>query len=286
MIRIALLFMLPFLLSAVIAPPRKIKAPKGFVYVPSGTTKSKNESFSVQGFFMKATEVTNAEYREFLNDLKARGRTDDLQKAQINTEGWKNGGTFMQPFVEHYHSHPAFDNYPVVNITREAAQLYCNWLQKKLEAKMGEGAVMVRLPTEKEWEYAAMGGRENYPYPHGYNLRNDKGCFLYQFTTVGDESVSRDSTTGSPYIPANAGRSSSGGIGPAPAKSFFPNDYGLYNTCGNVAEMLLEEGRTKGGSFQSTGYDIRIDAPDPYAGFVEASPFIGFRPVISVRFGG
>jgi formylglycine-generating enzyme required for sulfatase activity len=283
MIRITLLFMLPLLLSAVIAPPRKIKAPKGFVYVPSGTTKSKNESFSVQGFFMKATEVTNSEYREFLNDLSAKGRTEDLAIAQIRAEGWKNAGTFMQPFVEHYHSHPAYDNYPVVNITKEAAQLYCSWLQEKLEAKMGQGAVMVRLPTEKEWEYAAMGGRENYPYPHGYNLRNAKGNFLYQFTTVGDEAVCRDSITGTPQVQANAGRSSSGGIGPAPAKSYFPNDYGLYNTSGNVAEMLLEEGRTKGGSFQSTGYDIRIDAPDAYAGFAGASPYIGFRPVVSFR---
>ena len=77
MLRITILFMLPLLLSAVIAPPRKVRAPKGFVYVPSGTTKSKDESFSVQGFFIKATEVTNAKYREFLEYLKEKGRAEN-----------------------------------------------------------------------------------------------------------------------------------------------------------------------------------------------------------------
>ncbi len=51
---------------------------------------------------------------------------------------------------------------------------------------------------------------------------------------------------------------------------------------GNVAETLAEPGRTKGGCFNRTGYDIRIDAPDEFAGFTGASPFIGFRPVITV----
>ena len=46
---------------------------------------------------------------------------------------------------------------------------------------------------------------------------------------------------------------------------------------GNVAEMLNEPGRTKGGSWASSGYYLRIDAEDEYEGFTEPSPMIGFR---------
>jgi len=51
---------------------------------------------------------------------------------------------------------------------------------------------------------------------------------------------------------------------------------------GNVAEMLDKPGRTKGGSWDSTGYHIRIDSDDEYEGWNKPSPFIGFRPIILI----
>ena len=63
------------------------------------------------------------------------------------------------------------------------------------------------------------------------------------------------------------------------AKGHYPNDFGLYNVCGNVAEMVAERGIAYGGSYLDPGYDIRIDSEKRYDG---PSPLIGFR-VIAVR---
>lgn len=265
---------------------KKFKAPKGFAYIPSGTLKDGDKTLSIQGFFMLATEVSNLDYREFLHHLEAAGRKEDLAKAQVHPEGWRIKEAYNEPLVEHYHMHPAFENYPVVNVTREGALLYCLWLEEQLKKQNPDMLIKVRLPTEQEWMYAARGGHEDYPYSNGYYLHNNKGEFLYNYKHLGDEYVHTDPKTGAferktivlSSHPVNGNLVNL----PTPAKSYSPNDFGLYNTCGNAAEMIAEAGRTKGGSFACTGYDIRIEAPDVYAGVQEASPYIGFRVVMSV----
>lgn len=68
----------------------------------------------------------------------------------------------------------------------------------------------------------------------------------------------------------------------APVLTYHANPFGLFNMSGNVAEMLDQPGRTKGGSWASSGYYIRIDAEDEYAGITEPSPKIGFRYFVEV----
>ena len=63
------------------------------------------------------------------------------------------------------------------------------------------------------------------------------------------------------------------------AKGHYPNEFGLYNVCGNVAEMVDERGIAYGGSFLDPGYDIRIDSETHYDA---PSPKVGFR-VIAVK---
>lgn len=124
--------------------------------------------------------------------------------------------------------------------------------------------VCVRLPVKLEWIYAAQGGHPENEYAwNGNYMRNKKGAYLCNF---------KDTT----------GFYSEIALITAPQKSFVPNDYGIYNMCGNVAEMLMEEGAHKGGSWHTGIEFVSIHAPDPYAGISTASPFIGFRPVISV----
>ena len=65
----------------------------------------------------------------------------------------------------------------------------------------------------------------------------------------------------------------------APVNSYWPNEFGIYNMSGNVAEMLFEKGFAIGGSYKDSGYDVRVESIQSYQG---AAPFIGFRPIMTV----
>ncbi len=103
-------------------------------------------------------------------------------------------------------------NHPVVHVSWNDAQAYCNW-------------AATRLPTEAEWEYAARGGLEQNRYPWGDELtpRGQHRCNIWQGT----------------FPSMNTGED--GWVGTAPAKSFRPNAYGLYNLSGNVWEWCQDE---------------------------------------------
>lgn len=116
-------------------------------------------------------------------------------------------------------------DHPVVHVSWNDAVAFAHWAGK-------------RLPTEAEWEFASRGGLEQKIYPWGDEL-NPGGkhrCNIWQ----GD--FPRHDTGEDGYT------------GTAPAKSFRANDYGLYNTVGNVWEWIADawppDGRViRGGSF-------------------------------------
>ncbi len=65
----------------------------------------------------------------------------------------------------------------------------------------------------------------------------------------------------------------------APCKSYWPNEFGIYNLSGNVAEMLGDEDVVVGGDWRSPGYDVQLTSARPYEG---PSPAIGFRVVATI----
>jgi formylglycine-generating enzyme required for sulfatase activity len=236
-----------------------------------------------EGMWMQKTEVSNAEFRLFLNDLKDKGRLEEWKAYYPDTTGWAKEGNATQPYKEYYFSHPSFNQYPVVNITYEAAKAYCTWLSQKYAGskKQPFGAVSFRLPTQEEWIKAASSGKDDerrYPW-NGLYLRNNRGEYLCNFRRIPDESITRMAGN-PPFTIVNEGGSQvAGGLNnqvfiTAPVNSFFPNDIGLYNVCGNVAEMLAEKGVAAGGSYDDTGYDIRIQSTKPFNGTTRD---VGFR---------
>jgi sulfatase modifying factor 1 len=79
-----------------------------------------------------------------------------------------------------------------------------------------------RLPSEEQWEWAASGGRTQSPYPWGGPyIVNKKGCYLANFK------------------PNRGNYSADGGLYTVRADAYWPNDYGLYNMSGNVAEWTI-----------------------------------------------
>jgi Sulfatase-modifying factor enzyme 1 len=233
---------------------------RGFEFIPSGTTTINGEQVSIQAFYMLEAEVTNLAYREFLADLKKTGKFSAYEIAKIDSTGWRFPNAYIEPMVEHYHAHVAYNNYPVVNISQEGARLYCKWLEEKFIAQGYN--VKVRLPELAEWQYAAKGGNENNIYAwEGTFLRSSKGVYLANFQT--------------------AAASADGGAFTAIAKSYQPNNYGLFNMCGNVSEWISTDAMSKGGNWSSKEEFLKIEAPQEYGNSMAASPFIGFRPVIT-----
>ena len=126
---------------------------------------------------MMKTEVSNIEYMEFLYYLKINEEVEKLEIAEVHMDGWDFGSKgYLEPMKENYYGHSAYHDYPVVNITREAAEFYCGFLKEALnEAGVIKDykVVSCRLPLHEEWMMAAQGGNIESPYPwKGHYLRN------------------------------------------------------------------------------------------------------------------
>ena len=246
-----------------------------FVEVPAGHYSiiiGKDTTWvTFAAFRMLATEVSNASYNLFLDDLKAQGRVTEYETAKIDTA--------QAMLVTKYFTHPAYPQYPqcpVASISHEGAMLFCQWLTEK----MG-GEWEYTLPTKEQWKYAA---REGNPLGHfsPYSmdtpyLTNHNGRPLYNYLNLGDAYITVQDGQYVVLIVNNDLNYSQSH--PLHVYSFHPNGLGLFNMCGNVAEMVAERGIAYGGSYLDPGYDIRIDSEKRYDG---PSPLIGFR-VIAVR---
>lgn len=232
----------------------------GFQYIPSGLTMVNGDTLSVNGFYMFEAEISNRQYTDFLKYLQKNQKNAELAIARIDSTGWLSALSFENSYARDYHLDPLYADYPVVNISRQAVELYCSYLEEMIQKKVPEA--IVRLPNEIEWMYAAQGGHMEAEFPWSAKATTGmKDIYLCNYNSPDDGTC----------LATNY------------AKHYFPNDFGLYNMSGNVAEMLLEQGRTKGGSWKNDALSMRIQASDPYEGFEGASPYIGFRPVVVVK---
>jgi len=199
--------------------------------------------------------------------------------------------SYNDPMHQDYFYHPAYQDYPVVGVSWNQAQAFCNWRTKNKNDRMRDKKNFAkipsfRLPTEAEWEYAARGGLEFSKYPWGGpNTTSDRGCFLANFKPVrGNYAVD-------------------GALYTVEVQSFNANDYGLYNMSGNVSEWTnssfnsssyymgstmnsnVEDRKNKrkiirGGSWKDVAYYLEVSTRDfEYAD--TARSYIGFRTVQS-----
>ena len=263
------------------------KTLEGFcAYIPSGYSYLEGDTTSIQAFYMSSTEITNQQYNEFLDDLLRMGELEKYAIAKIDTTGWNTflPNTSMEPMASYYHRHPAYQNYPVVNVSKEGAELFCDWLTKQYDSlSNGEMPLKFRLPLRSEWTYAASGGKRAVWYSWGGPyLRDSKGCILANYLSVGSENITRDPETGHLKIAHDLLKvDNDGAMHTAPAKSYNKNDYGLYNMNGNVSELIADGDYAVGGDWYSPGYDIRIQSikeiskPQPTVGFRVVASFLG-----------
>lgn len=247
-----------------------------YAFIPSGVLKNGDSAFSINAFYMQRREVTNLEYRTFLFDLLIQDRKDDFLKAKPDQAKWTQlpGDWYNVPMEQQYFSHPAYDDYPVVNVSREGAELYCQWLfteaNKFLRDKKKPEIQKVRLPLRSEWIYAASAGGKTTKYPWlGDQVRNSEGCYLAN------------------YRPSKDNYHEDGGFYTVKVSSYLPNEFGLFNMSGNVAEMVYNDASAKsfgtaGGGWMSSEQELQLNGSDAHANLKDAHPNVGFRVVFSV----
>ena len=235
-------------------------------------------------YYINKYEVSNGDYKKFLNDLAQTKQAELYKKCLPDTMLWGKENR-NQPYVTYYFSYPTYANYPVVGITYEDAVEYCKWLTGVYNSKTDRGfkKVVFRLPTDEEWTLAANGGDKDkvYTWNSPYVLDAKKG-YMCNFLRVGDNMISYDASQNSFKVVNTSFKNFSPqdkAIIPAPVESFFPNRSGIYNMCGNVAEMVSEQGIAKGGSYNDPGYDVRIASVKRYS---QPSVEIGFRVAMEV----
>lgn len=262
-----------------------MKLPKSlrsdFNFIPSGQVKLNGSLQSVQAYYLLNHEVTNAEYAAFLAYLNTHGTEEEKSTARIRNENWVK--EFSQSkYSEFYHIHPAYINYPVVNITHEAANLYCAWQAKWVNEQLSKTGmqVKVRLPYHAELVRAGAGDDFDSPFAwKGPYLRNAQGNVLCNFTQIPEASLTRDENGKLIVSPNYTHEHATGRDVLAPSKSYWPSEFGIYNLNGNVAEMTNVPGEAVGGSWRNLGYDVRLQSVSTYK---ESSCTVGFRTVFTV----
>ena len=291
-----LTFLVSTLLMSTAKPPKEVRSMfkelgGGFAYVSGGYTLLERDSVSVQPFFMSKGEITNGEYHIFLDYLKVNNETEKLKVAMIDSAKWSSGLKHKHPYEELYSWHPAYAKYPVVNVSYEAAQLYCEYLTKVYNdkaAKSNSGITYkFRIPERAEFLRAAKGDNLNRIYAwNGPYMRNQSGAIQCNHVQIGNEDVHYNSETQKYEIVDSWEQTEVSGTSDypadvtAPSISYWPNQFGIYNLNGNVSEMIAEKGKAVGGDWQSPGFDVRNESIKTIEG---PAPTTGFRVVMTIQ---
>ncbi|QNH61085.1 formylglycine-generating enzyme family protein [Hymenobacter sediminicola] len=274
-----------------------------------------------ENLFIDESEVANIHWLEYLQHILLDSSETYYRSQLPDSTVWKAMAAAPPtaaagiPTAIIYFRYPGFRYYPVVGISYEQAVAYCKWrsavvnesflqsteFQKKHPELRGyELTVEYRLPTEAEWQQAAVGSGPSSSGPANLvpgrpgaklrpvSVRKESGldsCLTalrlpatatvyklpynlwenYYITQTGQafDCTTRPGQLGLEYVYVNP-----------------PNYLGLYNIIGNVAEMTAAKGVAKGGSYKTSVTELKPESRQLYKG---PQSWLGFRCMATVR---
>ena len=219
-------------------------------------------SCGTPNLYASTFELTNGEYLAYTLWVQQNLGTEAYKAALPDTLVWSSKFSINEKYVTYYLRHPAYKDYPIVGLSYKQALAYCDWLSKQTNISLHDPKIkqiVFRLPTEEEWEKAALGGLpENTLYPWGtHSLYVEEGKFkgFAQANVIGTRyAPNRDTYT---LFNGNNYYDSYGDI-TFPVSTYKHNQYGLYHIIGNVAEMVADPEISKGGSWQDQLHEATI----------------------------
>lgn len=183
----------------------------------------------VNEFSIDSTTVTNEAFARFVDatgyhteaetfgfsavfHLALAAPEDDIMGPATGTPWWfgVRGADWRHPGGRDS-SIDGLADHPVVHVSWNDAAAYCAWAVR-------------RLPTEAEWEYAARGGLHRKKYPWGDDEVDEGGWRA----NIWQGDFPRTNTIEDGYLTT------------APARTFQPNGYGLWQAVGNVWEWCAD----------------------------------------------
>lgn len=108
----------------------------------------------IKPFFIQNHEVTNNEYRMFLNTLSSAEKAKNYPDTTRWVEDFKF--SYNEPMQRVYFAHPKYDDYPVVGINYYQAKAFCKWIESRLNNhyNLKGSKIEVDLPNQFEWAFA------------------------------------------------------------------------------------------------------------------------------------
>ncbi len=275
--------------------------PYGMVAIPAGTffmgqadedvaasQINSNRQIVVSSFFMDSEEITNNEYRQFLYSVSELAQNGDrywdatlIAAVMPNPNVWEEEFTYhyADRMTQYYWKHAAFDDYPVVGVSWEAAEKFAEWRTinlnngQQIKYEGGGGGLFGGKKKDREAAAAAAdagpvlgavgpagqaGGAAASTFVDISPIETRYPNFRlpteaeWEYAAKGGREISKY-PWGNPYTrnkdgcflanfkPGRGAYADDGYSYTAPVNAFLPNPFNLYNMSGNVSEWCRDD---------------------------------------------